>query len=57
MEKKITIYTVATLATEDTPSVSKAFTTKKLASDAQNTLKHFGVEVTLEKQSKTITLD
>lgn len=56
MEKKITIYTVST-TNEESETVSKSFTTKKLASDAKNTLEHFGVPVKMEKESKTIKLD
>lgn len=51
MEKKITIYTVTS------GEVTKSFTTKKLATDAQNTLKVFGIESEVKKESTTVTLD
>jgi hypothetical protein len=53
MEKKITIYTVK----NEDGSLSKAYATKKLAQDAENTLKHFGLSVKMEKESKTVQID
>lgn len=51
MQKKITVYTVKSGET------SKSFTTKRLAENALNVLKHFGTEASLEKEVKTIELD
>ena len=53
MEKKITIFTVVNAD----KSISKSFTTKKLATDAVNVLKTFGVVTTFEKEVKTVTID
>jgi len=53
MQKKITIFTVVSL--EDT-TISRSFTTKRLAEDAQATLSTFGVESEVKKESKTIEI-
>jgi len=53
MQKKITIFTLTSVTN---PELSRSFTTKRLAEDAQETLKAFGVESEVTKENKIITL-
>lgn len=53
MQKNITIFTVKS---KDNQEHKRAFTTKRLAEDAQTTLKAFGIDSEVEKETRTIEL-